>query len=189
MKYIAIDFETASSSPASACSVGLVRMDEEGMIEDKFYSLIRPKNPEFDPVCFSIHHLDPLSILQAPTMADIWPEMKSFIGSFPLVAHNAPFDIKVLRETLASWNIEVFHNPYYCTLSLSRKLWKGRRSYRLTALAEEMGLEYEAHNALADSEVCGRLFSRLCGNALFDDDTARRFFHRVYRDGSYPKYV
>ena len=89
MKYVAIDFETASGSSASACSVGLVKMDEEGMTVDRFYSLIKPKEPVFDPVCFSIHHLDPLDIMAAPSIASIWPEMRSFIGSLPLVAHNA----------------------------------------------------------------------------------------------------
>ncbi len=189
MKYVSIDFETASSNPASACSVGLVRMDEEGFVEDRFYSLIAPKQMEFDPRCFAVHHLDPLSIMNAPTIASIWPEMCEFIGNLPLVAHNARFDVSVLRASLESWGIAPIHNDYYCTLSLSRRLWKGRKSYRLTSLAEELGWVYEAHNALADSEICGRLFSRLCGNALFDDETASRFFHRVYRDGSYPKRV
>lgn len=189
MKFVAIDFETASPSSDSACSVGLVRMDEEGIVEDRFYSLIRPRNPVFDPRCFAIHHLDPLSIMSAPSIADIWPDMKAFIGSLPLVAHNARFDIEVLRSSLLSWGIEPIHNEYFCTLSLSRKLWKGRRSYKLSSLADDMGWEYEAHNALADSEICGRLFARLCGEALFDEATAVRFFKRVYRDRSYPKRI
>lgn len=134
-----------------------------------------------------MHHLDPVDILSAPTIADIWPEMSAFIGDLPLVAHNARFDAEVLRASLDSWGIEVPHNEYYCTLSLARRLWKGRRSYRLSALAEDLGWEYQAHNALADSEICGRLFSRLCGTALYDDETASRFFRRVYRNGCYPK--
>ena len=189
MKYAAIDFETASASPDSACSIGIVKMDEEGAVIDSFYSLVSPPRHEFDPRCFAIHHLDPAAIMAAPTMALLWPEIKDFIGDLPLVAHNAPFDIKVLRSTLQSWNIECIHNEYYCTLSLSRKLWKGRPSYKLTSLAASFGWKYEAHNALADSEICGRLFSRLFGSALFDDDVAKRFFSRIYRDKSYPKRV
>ena len=70
MIYTAIDFETAASSSASACSVGLVRMDGEGEVLDTYYSLIQPKSKEFSPVCFSIHHLDPVDILSAPTIAE-----------------------------------------------------------------------------------------------------------------------
>lgn len=187
MIYTAIDFETAASSSASACSVGLVRMDGEGEVLDTYYSLIQPKSKEFSPVCFSIHHLDPVDILSAPTIAEIWPDMKDFIGSSPLVAHNAPFDMKVLRESLASWGVECCHNEYFCTLSLSRRLWKEKRSYSLGNLTAEFGWEYDAHNALSDAEMCGRLFSKLCGMNIYEDDTAAAFFKRVYRDRSYPK--
>ncbi len=189
MRYAAIDFETASGSPASAVSVGIVRMDEEGCEAGRFYSLIRPKQPAFDPACSAVHHLDPLDILRAPSIADIWPEISAFIGDLPLVAHNAPFDMKVLSASLASWGLEPGHNEYYCTLSLARRLWKGRRSYSLSSIASNLGWEHEAHNALSDSIACGRLFSRLCGAALYDDEVSLRFFRRVYRDGSYPKHL
>lgn len=191
MEYVAIDFETASGSPDSACAIGLVRKDAEGITLDSYYSLIRPPRLAFDPHCTAVHHLDPADIMKAPTIADIWDEISSFIGSSPLVAHNAPFDINVLRSSAAAWGIEAPHNDYFCTLSLSRKLWKGRRSYSLTALAESLGWEYDAHNALADSDTCGRLFARLCGSNLFDDEEAKRFFRRVYKEksGCYPKRI
>ncbi len=191
MEYVAIDFETASGSPDSACAIGLVRKDAEGITLDSFYSLIRPPRLAFDPHCTAVHHLDPADIMKAPTIADIWDEIASFIGLSPLVAHNAPFDINVLRSSAAAWGIDTPHNDYFCTLSLSRKLWKGRRSYSLTALAESLGWEYDAHNALADSDTCGRLFARLCGNSLFDDEEAKRFFRRVYKEksGRYPKRI
>ena len=191
MDYVAIDFETASTGKDSACSVGLVRMGWDGSVISEFYSLIWPKVPVFDPFCFQIHHLDPLDILSAPTMADIWDGMSAFIGDLPLVAHNAQFDISVLRGTLESWGIEPLHNEYYCTLSLSRRLWKGRPSYKLSSLASAFGWEYDAHNALADSEICGRLFSRLCGEHIQTEEDARRFFRTVYRTrkGAFPRII
>ena len=191
MKYVAIDFETASPDKDSACSVGLVKMDEDGGVEDRFYTLIRPLVPKFDPFCFQIHHLDPLEILKAPSMADVWDEMKAFIGPLPLVAHNAQFDISVLKGTLASWGIEPIHNEYYCTLSLSRRLWKGRPSYKLTSLASSFGWEYDAHNALSDGEICGRLFALLCKGHIYSDEDARKFFHMVYksRKSGFPRVI
>ena len=191
VNYVAIDFETASTEKDSACSVGLVRMDEDGNAVSRYYSLIRPRVPKFDPFCFQIHHLDPLDVLSAPTIADIWEDMKAFIGPLPLVAHNAQFDISVLRGSLESWGIEPVHNDYYCTLSLARKLWKGRPSYNLTSLASAFGWEYEAHNALADSEICGRLFSMLCKGHIYTDEDARRFFHMVYksRKSAFPRTI
>ncbi len=189
MEYCAIDFETASRWPDSACSIGLVRMDADGSVLDRFYSLICPKVPFFDSYCTAVHHLDPVDILSAPTMAEIHDDIREFIGSDPLVAHNAPFDIKVLNETLRSWNLDSVRNPYFCTLSLSRKLLKGKPSYKLTALASGFGWDYDAHNALADSEICGLLFKKLCGDVLAEDEEAKRFFRRIYKDkhNAYPR--
>lgn len=191
MQYVAIDFETASKYSDSACSIGLVRMDEEGQKLDSYYSLICPPDLIFDDACTSIHHLDPLVVAKAPTIDELWPDISTFIGTSPLVAHNAGFDIKVLRSTLARYGISPMHNDYYCTLSLSRKLWSGRPSYKLTSLAEELGWRYNAHNALEDAEICGRLFSRLCGVNLLEDEILDRFFKRIYKnaDNGFPRKV
>lgn len=189
MEYCAIDFETASRWPESACSIGLVRMDGSGEVLDRFYSLICPKVPVFDPFCTAIHQIPAEDILAAPTMAEIGNDIRDFIGGDPLVAHNAQFDINVLNATLASWGMESFMNPYYCTLSLARKVMPHQRSYKLTELAAGFGWEYDAHNALADSEICGRLFRRLCGDALLNEEDMKAFFRRIYREkkGRYPR--
>ena len=183
MNYVAIDFETAACRMDSACALGLVRFDSEGTELESWYSLIRPPVLQFDDVCTQVHHLSPLDITKAPTLKALWPEIREFIKNDPLVAHNAQFDMNVLRHTLVAWDLDVPSYKYFCTLSLSRKLWKGRRSYKLTSLAEDMGWEYDAHNALADAEVCGKLFSRLCGEVLYNDDVAARFFSRIYKKG------
>ena len=183
MNYVAIDFETAACRMDSACALGLVRFDSEGTELESWYSLIRPPVLQFDDVCTQVHHLSPLDITKAPTLKELWPEIREFIKNDPLVAHNAQFDMNVLRHTLVAWDLDVPSYKYFCTLSLSRNLWKGRRSYKLTSLAEDMGWEYDAHNALADAEVCGKLFSRLCGEVLYNDDVAARFFSRIYKKG------
>lgn len=181
MDYCAIDFETANRYASSACSVGLVKFGPEGNVLDEYYSLIRPPVLAFDPLNISIHHILPEDVEDAPTMEGIWPDVRDFVGDLPLVAHNAQFDIRVLRESLSAWGLESTHNDYYCTLSLARRVWRDLASYKLTSIAEGLGWEYEAHNALADSLICGRLFSRLCGDALWDEQRAKAFFREVYR--------
>lgn len=189
MHFVALDFETANSDSGSACSIGLVKMDEEGGVIDTFYSLVRPKELYFDPICTAIHKLDSLDIAKAPTFKELWPSISSFIGDLPLVAHNAQFDMRVLKGTLESWGLELPYNEYYCTLSLSRKLWKGKMSYKLSYLCSEFGWEYDAHNALSDAQMCGRIFTKLCGQYLFDEELFCRFYKRIYKKGSngFPK--
>ncbi|MBO5769666.1 MAG: 3'-5' exonuclease [Spirochaetales bacterium] len=189
MQFVAIDFETANNSADSACSIGLVKMDEEGAVIDSFYSLVRPPVLFFDPVCTAVHKLDSIDIAKAPAFNELWPQISEFIGDLPLVAHNAPFDMRVLKGTLESWGILPPINEYYCTLSLSRKLWKGKMSYKLSYLCSEFGWEYDAHNALADAEMCGRIFVKLCGQYLFSSETMDKLFKRLYKKGSnvFPK--
>lgn len=183
MEYVAIDFETASALRDSACSIGLALFDSEGNELDSYYSLIRPPVLRFDEVCTQVHHLRECDICSSPSFNEIWGDVSSFISSRPLVAHNAQFDMGVLSHTIHSWGLECPAYDYYCTLSLSRKLWKGRPSYALTSLSEELGWTYDAHNALSDAEACGKLFSRLCGDVLFNDDITRAFFSRIYKKG------
>ena len=190
MEFVAIDFETASRRADSACSIGLVRMDGDGNIVDSFYSLICPPDLYFDPACTAVHKLNHEDVIMAPKFDELWPDIVAFISTDPLVAHNARFDIGVLRACIERYNLPAIHNDYYCTLALSRKLWKGRPSYKLTSLASSMGLIYNAHNALDDASTCGRLFAALCGDNLIDPLLLNRFFSRIYPNSDgYPKSV
>jgi DNA polymerase-3 subunit epsilon len=86
MNYVALDFETANEYPGGACSVGLARFDEEGTLLDTYYSLIRPKEPYFDPSMSAVHQLDSNECLAADQFDTIWPAMVRFIGRDLVVA-------------------------------------------------------------------------------------------------------
>jgi len=157
MNFVSIDFETAKYSRESACSVGLVKY-LDGKATDTFYSLIRPPSLYIRPDFTEIHGLTVDDVKDAPAFADIWESgVKPFIGSFPLAAHNAVFDMGVLWAVLEWYELEIPKLPYFCTCSLARHTWPGLESYSLTALAEHFGIVYDAHNALADAETCGKL--------------------------------
>ena len=66
MKLTAIDFETANGNAASVCAVGISVM-EDGAVEEKYYSLIRPeKNVSwFAPGNISIHGIYPDDVKDA----------------------------------------------------------------------------------------------------------------------------
>lgn len=190
MEYIALDFETANTYFSSACAIGLCRFNEKGEEIDSYYSLIRPKELYFDPRCTMVHNLDPYDIANARGLDEIWDDITSFIKDSPIVAHNAPFDMKVLKESAASYNLGGLDNDYYCTLSLARKVLR-LPSYRLSKIAEHFSWLYRAHMALDDAHVCGLLFSRLCGSALESKDEFTAFMSEKYKSGSngYPKHI
>jgi DNA polymerase-3 subunit epsilon len=157
MNFIAIDFETAKYSRESACSVGLVKF-LDGKAADTFYSLIRPPVLYIRPEFTGIHGLTIEDVRDAPDFAELWKSgIRSFIGGLPLAAHNAVFDMGVLRAALEWYELSIPPLKYFCTLKLARAAWPDLQSHALTALGEHFGIIYDAHNALEDAQTCGAI--------------------------------
>jgi DNA polymerase-3 subunit epsilon len=155
MNFVAIDFETAKYSRESACSVGLVKF-LNGKAADSFYSLICPPVLYIRPDFTGIHGLTVDDVRDAPNFAGVWNNgIRSFIGGLPLAAHNASFDMGVLRAALEWYELPVPPLTYFCTCQLARAAWPELESHALTSLGEYFGIVYNAHNALEDAKTCG----------------------------------
>jgi len=123
-----------------------------------YYSLIRPPKLYIRPDFTDVHGLTVDDVRDAPTFADIWDSaVLPFIDGFPLAAHNAQFDIGVLRAVLEYYGLTIPDLRYFCTCNLARRTWPDLGSHALTALAANFGIVYNAHNALDDAMTCGKL--------------------------------
>ncbi len=90
MNFLAIDFETANYQKHSACSVGLVKV-QNGVITEKVVHIIRPPSKEF--VFTYIHGLTWTDVASSADFGKLWPKVQSlFKGIDFLAAHNASFD-------------------------------------------------------------------------------------------------
>jgi len=157
MDFITIDFETATGKPESAIAVGMVKYCNYQPVST-YYSLIRPPNLYIRPDFTDIHGLTVDDVKDAPDFEEIWEtEISRFIGSTLLAAHNASFDMKVLKAVLEWYKIPILESPYFCTLNLARKAWPKLKSHALSELAKNFGIIYNAHNALDDALTCGKL--------------------------------
>lgn len=177
MNFVTIDFETANQMPLSACSVGLARFDEDGRVLDTFYTLLKPPKgyDHFYARNIEIHGITPRDVSDAHDFEYIWPEIEYFIGNDFVVAHNAQFDMNVLKALLEYYGCPDPELKYLCSLQISRKVWPNFRSHALTSLSEQFGLEYNAHNALDDAINCGKVFIRACNGKLFELQDLRKF--------------
>ncbi len=106
----------------------------------------------------------------APEADVVLPKLAHRLENRVMVAHNAPFDRRVLRQAFARCGLEWPNPPVICTAALARTMLPLQRERRLTALADALGIDVRlAHRALADAETCARvlcaLFPRLCANA------------------------
>ena len=154
--FIAIDFETATRSMASACSVGIAVV-RDGQISDRYYSLIQPPGNEYDPRNCEIHGITPEDTKNAHTFREVWRrDIGGWFGICPVVAHNAKFDMSVLAVCCALYGIEPVNFKYLDTMNLSKWIVDGPKS--LAHCAEWFGIPLEDHhNALADAEACAEI--------------------------------
>jgi DNA polymerase III subunit epsilon len=104
MNWAAIDFETANANHASACALALVVVQEAQIVRRRSW-LIRPSKACFDLNNVIIHGITADNVADKPTFAELWDEVHSEIQGIPLVAHNASFDMSVLRHTLDDYKI------------------------------------------------------------------------------------
>jgi DNA polymerase-3 subunit epsilon len=158
LDFTAIDFETANSSPASPCAVGLMRV-RNGQLVDSFESTFQPPEPHnwFSAGNIAVHGITPKMIESAPHFSEVLEQVLAFIGEDVLIAHNAPFDMGVLRASAEAISAPLPELSYSCSLLISRKTYN-LDSYRLNQVAYAIGHEeFDHHNALADSDACSRI--------------------------------
>ena len=92
MDFIPMDFETANRKRASACSLALVVVQQNRVV-DSFYTLINPQM-QFDPQNIRIHGITPDMVQDQPTFDRVWPHIQSFIrlvGLSPPTTHRLTF--------------------------------------------------------------------------------------------------
>ncbi len=178
MNFVAIDFETANTSRDSPCAVGLTRV-EGGVITAHRTELFRPPvglddhldiEDFFDPFCVGIHGITADHVRGKPAFEDIWPELyASEISGRIVVAHNASFDMGVLRQAIdrssLSSNSPTFQAwpdlNYICTLVLARRIFS-LPSYRLPFVAEATGVQLDDHHdAGADARAAAEILLKM----------------------------
>ena len=163
--FVAIDFETADRGADSACSVGLVRV-ENGSITRKLVQLIRPPRLEtgdlFTPAPAEfeftyIHGIKPDMVAQAPTFAQAWPKLAPILdGANFLAAHNAPFDSGVLAACCAAARLRKPEHRFVCTVRLARSTWNIYPT-KLPNVCSHLNIQLNHHEALSDAEACAQI--------------------------------
>lgn len=156
--FISIDFEIANNSLNSACSLGMVFVHNNQIIDEKYY-LIHPPTINFDAEMTAIHGIKPLDIMSAPYFNHVWDEVKHHFIQGPIIAHNAQFDMSVLHACLKEYSLEIPDFSYLCSIPISTKATTGLKiGNSLKDRAIHFGINYqEHHNALADARACAEL--------------------------------
>ena len=156
--FAAIDFETANECRTSVCSVGVV-VARDGVIADRFYSLIRPEPNYYRWFCCRVHGLSDADTCAAPLFPEVWAQIAPRIAGLPLVAHNARFDEGCLRDVHRAYGLDYPDYRFYDTLQASRRRFGCRLpNHQLQTVALACGYDLtQHHHALADAEACAAI--------------------------------
>ena len=159
--FAAIDFETANGSRTSVCSLGVVIV-RNGVVVDRFYSLIHPSPNYYAYFCQQVHGLCDRDTKDAPRFPEVWEQIAPRIADLPLVAHNARFDEGCLKAVHAHYGIPYPDYTFHDTLAASRRLLRQLPNHQLHTVAACCGYDLEHHHhALADAEACAAIALKL----------------------------
>lgn len=156
MNYIAIDFETATGSMNSACSVATVEV-RDGQLKESWTTLIQPPKLAFDDFNIGIHGISPKDVEDAPTFAEIWQELKARLAGKIVVAHNASFDMGVLKASLLANHLQAPLFRTCCTVRISRKVWPDLVDHKLNTVGAHLNINFQHHRALDDARTCAAI--------------------------------
>jgi len=158
-----IDFETTGLSPALGArptEVAIVLIDG-GVIIDRFQSLMNP-GVAIPRDIQALTGITNEMVREAPTVEAVMRDALRFVGSHPMVAHNAAFDSKF-------WDAELRRiqgrrkREFACSMLLARRLFPEAPNHKLATLVRTLGLPATGryHRALADAEATAHLLQHI----------------------------
>ncbi len=167
LSFVSIDFETANAFRGSPCAIGMIKI-VDGQIADDYSSLIRPPEgyDDFDPWNITIHGITPNHVRDSKRFGDQWPEILEFMGELPVVAHNAGFDMGVMREALRVSDMAWPELKYACTMVMSRRVYE-IPSHTLSFVAEAAEVSWDEelhHNAKYDALIAAQIVISMARN-------------------------
>ncbi len=150
---VVVDTETTGLRPGPdrVIEVAAVRV-RGGAIIDTFHSLMNPQRsiPSF---IVRFTGITQAMVNEAPTAAEIMPDLLQFIDGATLVGHNLGFDIRFLAHEAQLLGL-AFPIDGLDTIPLARRFLPGLKRFKLDMVATHLNIQTRnRHRAFGDAEV------------------------------------
>ena len=168
--YIVVDLETTGLDPVGCeiIEIGAIRC-VGGEELDRFENLIRP-SVSLPSIITQITGLRDSDLLDAPSIEEVLPEFLHYVGDSILIGHNVNFDVNFLYEKTLEHTGALFTNSFVDTLRLSRILYPGVKSHKLSDMGRICHIpNCNAHRAMADVEQTWKLYEHMKHRVLAED--------------------
>lgn len=159
--FVSLDLETTGLDPSrdEIIEIGAVKFRGNEVV-DTFHTMVKPHRPL--PYRIQIlTGLTPRDVEAAPPLAVVLGGLVSFLGNHPVIGQSATFDLGFLSQKGVS-----LENRIYDTLELATILLPTLPDYRLSTIAEELGISSPIHHrALPDATTAKDVFLALLDKA------------------------
>lgn len=157
--FCAFDVETTDSEQGvHLVELGASRFRLAEECGEPFTTLVNPGVP-ISPFVIDIHGITDDMVRDAPYAPQALEAFFAFAEDCVLLAHNASFDTGVVSQELTRHAMPVPGFPILDTLSLARRYLRDMPDYRLSTLAERLGLFTQcAHRGLPDALAARDIF-------------------------------
>ena len=159
-EYVAFDLETTglSSLHDTIIEIGAAIMKGNGVLST-FQTFVDPHRP-LQPKIVDLTGINDQMLAGQPDISEALPKFLEYVGSRPLCAHNADFDIGFVTAACERLGLP-FHPTYVDTLILAQNLMPELGKYKLNIVADALSLpDFNHHRASDDAITCGYLLMR-----------------------------
>lgn len=162
--YIVFDTETTGLEPEvdKIIELSAIKYINHEKV-DEFSYLINPK-VALSPFITNLTGIKNSDLRGKPYVGEVLINFFNWIEDFTLVAHNAPYDIKMITCECYRSKTPMCNNKIIDTLTLARRTFSKDvvENYKLETLKNYLGLSYGSHRALDDCEVCSAVYQIYC---------------------------
>ena len=158
-RFVVVDLETTGNSPKRGDRIiqaSLVVIEHEQIV-DQYTTFINPETgiPAFIEELTGIHEEQ---VKQAPLFAEAAKNIRPLLDQSIFVAHNTAFDLTFLQAELDKADFPLFKGLTVDTVEMARFLYPTLDSYKLSDLAEELGVMHvRPHQADSDAFVTAEI--------------------------------
>ena len=185
--YVVFDTETTGFNAAGGdqmIEIGAVKL-KDGEIIDRFDELINPGYHIPDHISELTCITDDM-VKDSDTEEEVTKRFLSWVGTCPLVAHNAKFDISFVSMAMKKYNLGEFNYTVLDTLELSHILDQAYARHSLSALVKRYNVPWEEdahHRADYDAEGTAYVFAKMLQKLIAQNyDTIRDLERLIPKD-------
>ena len=181
---VVLDFESTglNTNTARVIEIGAVKL-VAGTVADSMSILVNPKQP-LKPKIVEITGITDMMLADKETAETAIPKLMEFIGDCPIAAHNANYDVSLLRAELKRLGKE-WNGPVVDTLTFSRKLYPEMKSHKLGSVCKHLGVSLKnAHRAVHDALATAQCLARMYKEAEEKGATTLEGLNKALKEGA-----